>query len=104
MIAMEQYSRLISLPRTNENFLAPVGAGGPTGKAVVTVMARDSSGGCVQGTFNIPLLTVPKALSQGTPAWVLPSLVLSVAMALVAVALLGRWARSRRVGPSGGAP
>ena len=101
---MLEYSILNSSNRTKEKFLAPVGLGGAADKAVVTVTARDSIGGSAQGTFNVTLLTVPEAQPQGTPAWVLPSLVLSVAMALVAVALLGRWARSRRVGPSGGAP
>jgi hypothetical protein len=80
--------------------VTPVGTGGAVGRAVVTVTATDGSGASAQGAFNVTLLTVPEVQPEGKPAWVVPSLVLSLIMVLVAVVLLLSWARSRRDGPS----
>ena len=83
--------------------VTPVGTGGAVGRAVVTVTATDRDGGTAEGAFNVTLLKAPETQPQATPAWVMPSLGLSLVLVLVAVVLLLRWARTRRGGPPDGA-
>jgi hypothetical protein len=82
--------------------VTPLGTGEAGVVTSVTVTATDRDGGNAKGTFKVTLLKVPKAQPQATPAWVPPSLVLSLVLILVASVLLLSWARNRRTGRSGG--
>jgi hypothetical protein len=80
-----------------------IGTGGAVGRAVVTVTATDRDRGTAEGAFNITLLKAPETVPEEKPAWVVPSLVLSLILVLVAVVLLLSWARARRGGRLDGA-